>query len=59
MNTKNNKILFSIKFSIIIICLYYNGVILSNIVNFIFYINIKNNIKNFETFLKFCDNNIK
>jgi glycosyltransferase involved in cell wall biosynthesis len=53
------KIFFFIKLSIIIICLYYNSVILSYIDNFIFYIKINNDIKNFETFFKFCDDNIE
>ena len=58
MNTKNKK-LFFIKLSIIVICLYYNDNILSYIDNFISYIKSKNNIKNFERFFKFCDDNIK
>ena len=59
MNTKNKKIFVFIKISIIILCLYYNGVILSYIENYIFYIKIKNNVENFDNFFKFCDDNIK
>jgi glycosyltransferase involved in cell wall biosynthesis len=53
------KIFFFIKLSIIIIYLFYNGSILFYIENFISYIKIKNDIKNFETFFKFCNDNIK
>ena len=57
MNKKKNFIF--IKLLIIMICIYFNSVILSNINNFISYIKIRNEIKNFDTFFKFCDNNIE
>ena len=58
-NKKNKKKIFYIKLSIIILFLYSCSVILSNINNFILYLKKINEIKDFETFYKFCDNNIK
>ena len=59
MKKKNKKNFLFIKLFIIVICIYCNNVILSNINNFISYIKMKNEFKNFEAFFKFCDDNIK
>jgi cellulose synthase/poly-beta-1,6-N-acetylglucosamine synthase-like glycosyltransferase len=58
MNTKNKNYFF-IKIPIIIICLYYDSVVLFSFNNFISYIKIKNDIKSFKTFFNFCNDNIE
>ena len=52
-----NKIFF-IKIAIIIICIYSNNVNLSYIYKFISYIK-RNDFKNFEIFVKFCNEKIE
>ena len=53
-----NKSFFT-KISIIIICTYSNNFILFNINKIFIDIKIKNEIKNFEHFFKFCNSKIK
>jgi len=59
MNKKNKIHLIFLKLSIIIIFVYSNSIILSNINNLISYIKAKNEIEDLKTFFKFCDDNIK
>ena len=59
MNKKNKIHFIFLKLSIIIIFVYSNSIILSNINNLISYIKAKNEIEDLETFFKFCDDNIK
>ena len=49
--------LFFIKISIIIICIYSKSFILSNINKIVIDIKAKNEIKNFEKFFKFYNDN--
>ena len=58
-NKKNEKKIFYIKLSIIILFLYSCSVILSNINNFILYLKKINKIKDFETFYKFLTTILK